>query len=864
MSSRAPASPAILPFPSPESGAASDIAIQPEHMRDRRSARGLLIVVAVGAVLPAWFMNAVDAQTSSPYGGSPVSLPGTVQAENFDNGGINVAYWDKDSTNKGGKYRSTAVDIESTADSGGGHNVGWIAPGEWLAFTVNVAAAGTYTLQARVAAPSAGGTFHVEFGGVNKTGPMTMPGTGSYQAWTTISKTVTLSAGTQIMKVVFDAAGPSGSIGNLNWVRLVSSTMSTPFQGSPAALPGTVQAENFDNGGQNVAYWDKDSTNKGGQYRSTAVDIEATADSGGGYNVGWIAPGEWLAFTVNVAAAGTYTLQARVAAPSAGGTFHVEFGGVNKTGTMTIPATGSYQTWTTVSESVSLAAGTQGMRVVFDAAGPSGGVGNLNWIRLTSSGGGSTSLFRDPYLQQVTSTSAIVVWATPTAGQASVRYQASGQSARTASAASTFYAATQTGLSTDFYQHAATLTQLAPSTEYAYDVLLDGTDLTTGTDRFRTAPLEGSSTVRFIAYGDSGVGSTEQRQLAARMAADNFDLAIHTGDVAYGAANTSGGGSHSTLRAWFFDIYEDWLRRKPFFPSIGNHDDEVAFARPYRDVFVLPPDGASSGYADHAERFYSFDYGPAHFVALDTERAFQDSARRAAQVAWLETDLANTAQPWKIVYFHRPPYSSSAGHGSDLAVRQAFVPIFERHGVQLVIAGHDHAYERSTPWRSGSASTRPVTYIVTGGGGARLYSAGQAAWTVKSASVHHYVRANVTDCQLYLVGVGLDGRSFDGMTLDRCAQEQDARAPTVSIASPASGASVQGIVAVTVSAADDRKVEKVDLWVDGQLIAIDATSPYSFSWDSRAVANGSRQIQARAYDIAGRISTTSRTVTVAN
>ena len=325
-----------------------------------------------------------DPGGSTPFGGSPAPLPGTVQAENFDNGGINVAYWDKDSTNKGGKYRSTAVDIESTADSGGGHNVGWIAAGEWLHYTVNVSAAGTYTLEARVAAPSAGGTFHVEFDGVNKTGPMTMPGTGGYQTWTTISKTVTLSAGTQIMKVDFDAAGPSGSIGNLNWIRLVSgtSTSSTPFQGSPAALPGTVQAENFDNGGQNVAYWDKDSTNKGGQYRSTAVDIEATSDSGGGHNIGWIAPGEWLNYTVDVASAGSYTLQARVAAASGGGTFHVAFDGENETGTLTIPTTGGYQTWTTISTPVSLDAGTQIMRVSFDSAGPSGGVGNLNWIRL--------------------------------------------------------------------------------------------------------------------------------------------------------------------------------------------------------------------------------------------------------------------------------------------------------------------------------------------------------------------------------------------------------------------------------------------------------------------------------------------------
>ena len=337
--------------------------------------------------------------TQSPFGGSPVSLPGTVQAENFDNGGINVAYWDKDGGNKGGAYRSTDVDIQATADSGGGYNVSHIGAGEWLEYTVNVAAAGTYTLEARVAAASQGGTFHVAFDGTNKTGTMTIPGTGSYQTWTTISKSVSLSAGTQVMRVNFDAAGPSGGVGNLNWIRLVSGGSggggggSTPFGGSPVSLPGTVQAENFDNGGINVAYWDKDSSNKGGAYRSTAVDIQATSDSGGGFNVSHIGAGEWLNFTVNVSAAGTYTLQARVASASQGGTFHVEFGGVNKTATMTIPATGSYQTWTTISKAVTLSSGTQIMKVVFDAAGPSGGVGNLNWVRLVSSSSSESTPF---------------------------------------------------------------------------------------------------------------------------------------------------------------------------------------------------------------------------------------------------------------------------------------------------------------------------------------------------------------------------------------------------------------------------------------------------------------------------------------
>jgi hypothetical protein len=301
------------------------------------------------------------------------------------------------------------------------------------------------------------------------------------------------------------------------------------------------------------------------------------------------------------------------------------------------------------------------------------------------------------------------------------------------------------------------------------------------------------------------------------------------------------------------------------FPSIGNHDDEVSFGLPYRDVFVLPENGATSGYEDHAERFYSFDYGPVHFVALDTERAFQDPARRQAQLAWLEDDLAATAQPWRVAYFHRSPYSSGTEHGSDLAVRQAFGPVFEGHGVQLVISAHDHAFERSVPWRQTStAGGSAVTYVVSGGGGARLYAVGQSPWTARSVSAHHYVRADVGDCELTLEAVGLDGLAFDAYTLDRCAQARDAQPPAVAITSPGSGATLAGSVTIAVAATDDEQVEKVDFWLDGRLMAIDRSAPYAFNWDTRTSVDGAHRIEARAYDIAGRITSAARDVQVSN
>jgi hypothetical protein len=185
--------------------------------------------------------------------------------------------------------------------------------------------------------------------------------------------------------------------------------------------------------------------------------------------------------------------------------------------------------------------------------------------------------------------------------------------------------------------------------------------------------------------------------------------------------------------------------------------------------------------------------------------------------------------------------------------------------VQLVISAHDHDFERSVPWRqTTTAGAGAVTYVVSGGGGARLYAVGQSAWTARSVSAHHYVRAAVGDCQLKLEAVGLDGAVFDTYTLDRCAQARDAQPPSVAITAPAVGATLSGSTAIAVTATDDERVEKVDFWLDGRLVAIDRSTPYAFTWDTRTAGDGAHRIEARAYDIAGRIRSVTRDVQVSN
>jgi hypothetical protein len=156
------------------------------------------------------------------------------------------------------------------------------------------------------------------------------------------------------------------------------------FSGTPVSIPGGIEAANFDNGGEGIAYHDSTPGNAGGQYRQTDVDIEAAGSSEGGYDVGWTTPGEWLNYTVNVTSAGNYTVQLRVASPS-GATMHLGFNNAsNVWKTISIPATGGWQTWQTVNVPVTLGAGVQQMTVYFDTGGM-----NLRYAIVFSGSGGS-------------------------------------------------------------------------------------------------------------------------------------------------------------------------------------------------------------------------------------------------------------------------------------------------------------------------------------------------------------------------------------------------------------------------------------------------------------------------------------------
>ncbi|HET6283940.1 MAG TPA: polysaccharide deacetylase family protein [Polyangia bacterium] len=191
----------------------------------------------------------------TPFGGSPRAIPGTIQAEDFDNGGQGCAYSDATAANEGGAYRpGEQVDIQATTDAGGGQNVGWTQPGEWLEYTVAIAAGGSYKLELRTAATAAGRTVDVLVDGAVIAGGVAITNTGNFQTFATVTvPSVTLSAGTRVLRLQFNGSGV-----NVNWLRFSSLASSSYFYfeaeagGGAATAPMSVQGDGNASGGQYI------------------------------------------------------------------------------------------------------------------------------------------------------------------------------------------------------------------------------------------------------------------------------------------------------------------------------------------------------------------------------------------------------------------------------------------------------------------------------------------------------------------------------------------------------------------------------------------------------------------------------------
>lgn len=344
-------------------------------------------------------------------------------------------------------------------------------------------------------------------------------------------------------------------------------------------------------------------------------------------------------------------------------------------------------------------------------------------------------LRRQPYLQQVTATSAMIGWVTTAPiGERVVITQPDGIAVATVGAEPQ----NSKQRRRDETQMWARVSGLQPDTLYCY-AITNGAHTIAKTG-FRTAPVaDDPDPIRFLAFGDSGGGNGDQRMLRDRMLEVPYDLIVHTGDIAYER------GTLAQFEDRVFAVYKDIFKNVPFFPVPGNHDYKTDRARPYRDVFALP--------GDSGERWYSYDWGRVHFAALDTNQDY------ATQVAWLDRDLAASKAPWKIVYTHAPPYSSG-NHGSDTRLRKLLAPVLEKHGVQLVLSGHDHHYERTIPQRG-------TAYVVTGGGGRGTYFVNESRFTAFADAVIHFLVVEVKTDELVLHAIDAAGTEFDSMVIPR-------------------------------------------------------------------------------------------------
>ena len=302
------------------------------------------------------------------------------------------------------------------------------------------------------------------------------------------------------------------------------------------------------------------------------------------------------------------------------------------------------------------------------------------------------TLVRAPYLQSGTSSSVIIKWRTDEATDSLVRYGLDPDSLT--------LSASDPESTTE---HAVQLTGLSADVKYYYSVGSSSVLQMAGGDRDHfvvTAPVPGTAKpTRIWIIGDSG--TADRNAEAVRDAFLNFtesrdpDLWIMLGDNAYYD------GTDAEYQAAVFNTYRQVLPKTVLWPTLGNHDgrtaDSTTESGPYYDIFSLPRNGEAGGVASGTEAYYSFDYGNMHFICLDSYET--DRSPDGAMMTWLAADLAANDREWVIAFWHHAPYSKgprdSDEVGRSILLRRNAVPILERYGVDLVLTGHSHAYERS-------------------------------------------------------------------------------------------------------------------------------------------------------------------------
>ncbi len=280
------------------------------------------------------------------------------------------------------------------------------------------------------------------------------------------------------------------------------------------------------------------------------------------------------------------------------------------------------------------------------------------------------------------------------------------------------------------------------------------------TGEFATAP-DHAAPFMFVVFGDSRSYVGAHRSVVERVRREVPDFILGTGDM------VNEGGSREDWQQ-FFDIERDLLHENVLFPSLGNHDRQGRgrTADNFRKYFAVPEN------SPNPERYYAFTYGNSRFLVLDSNAY---SFALTDQTAWIEQQLRAATMNKRVkhifVAMHHPPYSVSL-HGGHTQLRDSWTPMFERYGVDAVVSGHDHNYQR--------AERNGVHYFVSGGGGAPLYPRSRRASKLDKKAVkymertNHYLRVHVIGDYVEVTAFRTDGTVMESMSWGRLPDSKEA------------------------------------------------------------------------------------------
>jgi len=311
-------------------------------------------------------------------------------------------------------------------------------------------------------------------------------------------------------------------------------------------------------------------------------------------------------------------------------------------------------------------------------------------LNTQSNSGGTVNVVRAPYLQSGTPNSIVVRWRTNIAANSRVRYGLDS--------ANLSLSVENLSLTTE---HVVPLSNLSPNTKYYYSIGTTTETLAGGSDfYFITNPPAGAvKKTRVWVLGDAGYANAAQQRV--RDTYHNFTGATHTDLFVLLGDNAYDNGTDAEYQAAVFDMHPTTLRKSVLWPAFGNHDAASASSPTqsgvFYDIFTLPANAEAGGVASGTEAYYSFNYANIHFICLNSHDISR--ATNGAMLTWLQQDLAANTLPWTIALWHHPPYSKGS-HDSDaelneIEMRQNALPILENSGVDLVLSGHSHSYERS-------------------------------------------------------------------------------------------------------------------------------------------------------------------------